>query len=153
MKASEFLDQIDSETVSAAIQRAELVCSGEIRVHLEPRLGGRDVMDVAEKTFERLGMTKTEARNGVLIFIAAKEQTFAVLGDRGIHEKVGESFWSSVASELSKQFAEGRFTEGIVCAIDEAGKQLQEHFPYDRDDVNELPNEVSVGPDDADADE
>ena len=74
--------------VKIAIGTAEKNTSGEIRVHIQPRVGNADIRTVAERTFERLGMTKTELRNGVLLFIACEEQRFVILGDRGIDEKV-----------------------------------------------------------------
>lgn len=146
MKQKEFLARVDSARVVAAIEAAERRCSGEIRVHVEPSLHGRDVRFMAERTFERLGMTKTDLRNGVLIFLAAKEQTFAVIGDRGIHEKVGEEFWRLVAAHLTEHFQKGEFTDGIVDAVNEVGEQLATHFPHaGAGDRNELSNEISTG--------
>ncbi|HEY5610583.1 MAG TPA: hypothetical protein VIL97_05215, partial [Thermoanaerobaculia bacterium] len=81
------------------------------------------------------------------IFIAAKEQKFVVLGDRGIHEKVGPQFWEEIAGVMTDRFRSGQFTEGIVEAIRLAGSQLYAFFPYSRADRNELPNEVSLGTD------
>ncbi|HVT01846.1 MAG TPA: TPM domain-containing protein [Thermoanaerobaculia bacterium] len=147
MKISEFLERVDASAVIAAIKESESGCSGEIRVHIEPKLRGRELRFVAERTFERLGMTKTALRNGVLLFIAAEEQSFIVLGDQGIHEKVGDDFWSDVAGRLSVAFREARFSDGIIDAVREAGKKLADHFPHTADDVDELLNELSVGDD------
>ncbi|MEO8217217.1 MAG: TPM domain-containing protein, partial [Acidobacteriota bacterium] len=52
-------------------------------------------------------------------------------------------FWDKVVSRIGISFREGRFTEGIVAAIDDAGALLELHFPYERTDVDELPNEIS----------
>lgn len=145
MKKKDFLAAIDKQAIEAAIARAEQRCSGEICVHLEPRMGKHDATHWAKRTFERLGMTKTAERNGVLIFIACEEQKFVILGDHGIHEHVGQRFWEDVASEMQSAFREGRFTEGIVAAIERAGEDLARHFPHRADDVNELPNEITIG--------
>ena len=144
MKQSEFLALLDKSAIEAAIGRAERACSGEIRVHVQARATGGDLDTVARKTFERLGMTMTKLRNGVLLFIASEESRFAILGDSGIHEKVGDTFWNDIAAELSTAFGEKKFTEGIVRAIDRAGAALAEHFPPQSGDVNELTNEISV---------
>lgn len=145
MKQSDLMHSIDTDAIEAAIARAEKNCSGEIRVHIETTIGSREIRTVGERTFERLGMTKTDQRNGVLIFLAAEEQQFVILGDEGIHERVGTEFWEQVAAEMTDHFRHGRFTEGLVAAIGEAGERLSEHFPYHREDVNELTNEVSFG--------
>ncbi len=146
MKQHELLKSIDKDAVVRAIEKAEKACSGEIRVHIEPSCRGRDARFVAERTFERLGMTKTALRNGVLIFLAAKEQQFAVIGDQGIHEKVGPEFWEDVAAHMTDAFREGDFTRGVLGAIDQVGTSLAVHFPYGGDsDRNELANDISMG--------
>ena len=99
---------------------------------------------VAERTFERLGMTKTAARNGVLLFIAAEENQFVILGDKGIDEKVPAGFWDDIAAKLTIRFKNGEFTEGIVEAIGAAGEHLREYFPRSADDVNELSDDIDV---------
>ena len=148
MKKSDLQSKLREEEIVAAIERAEKNCSGEIRVHIEPSLLGKDVRAWAERTFERLGMTKTEQRNGVLLFIAAREQQFAIIGDRGIHERVGAAFWSDLADKMTTHFRREEFTEGVVEAIELAGRKLIEQFPYTKGDVNELPDAVSYGNDD-----
>lgn len=145
MRQNELIEKLDTAAIEDAIARAEKRCSGEIRVHVEPTIGSREIRTFGERTFERLGMTKTADRNGVLIFLAAEEQEFVILGDEGIHAKVGEEFWEHVAEEMTAHFQHGRFTEGLVAAIEEAGERLAEHFPYHRADENELSNKVSVG--------
>jgi uncharacterized membrane protein len=94
-----------------------------------------------------MGMTQTRERNGILIFVVPSRKRFVVLGDSGIHAKVGQRFWESVAAHLSEHFKVGEFTEGLVQAIEEVGEQLAAHFPHDAaTDTNELPNEIDFGP-------
>jgi uncharacterized membrane protein len=144
MDQKEFLAQLDQARIVEAIRAAEQATSGEIRVHVQPKARGGDLRFVAERTFERLGMTKTAARNGVLLFIAAEENQFVILGDRGIDEKVPAGFWDDIAAKLTIRFKNGEFTEGIVDAIAAAGEHLREFFPRSSDDVNELPDEIDV---------
>ena len=139
-----FVERLDQKRITDAIGRAEQACSGEIRVHIQPKSTGGEIDYVARRTFERLGMTKTALRNGVLLFIASEQHRFVILGDSGIDQKVGAGFWNAIAARLHDRFAAGEFTEGIVEAIDACGAQLKEHFPYQRDDVNELSNEISI---------
>ncbi|HVR44827.1 MAG TPA: TPM domain-containing protein [Thermoanaerobaculia bacterium] len=146
MKQKDLVAHIDREAVEAAIAKAEAASSAEIRVHLEPSAHGREVQRLAERTFERLGMTRTALRNGVLIFLAAKEQQFAVIGDRGIHEKVGTAFWEAVAAHMVEHFRKGEMTEGLIDAVREVGERLAQHFPHaGGEDRDELSNQISVG--------
>ncbi|HMA54026.1 MAG TPA: TPM domain-containing protein, partial [Acidobacteriota bacterium] len=104
------------------------------------------VRRVAERAFARLGMAKTKDRNAVLFFIVPARKKFVVLGDQGIHDKVGQDFWDCVAALMTAHFRKGAFTEGLVAGIGEAGRQLAAHFPYDaKVDVNELADDVDFG--------
>jgi uncharacterized membrane protein len=145
MTRRKLLSTIDSNRVKAAIDQAELQTSGEISVSVA-RLFWGDVEKAAWKAFARLGMTRTKERNAVLIFVIPARRRFVVLGDSGIHEKVGQAFWTSVAATLSEHFRNGDFTSGLVAAIESIGDQLAAHFPYDAgSDTNELSNEVDFG--------
>ena len=143
MKQKEFLEKLDQDRIIKAIQNAEEQTSGEIRIHVQPK-SGSDIRQFAERTFERLGMTKTALRNGVLLFIASEENRFTILGDRGIDQKVPAGFWDEIAAKLTIRFKNGEFTDGIVEAINAAGGHLKEYFPRATDDVNELPDQINV---------
>jgi uncharacterized membrane protein len=132
---------VNHAQVVAAIQAAEQRTSGEIRV-LVSRRSSDDPIAAAQKHFERLGMTRTVARDGVLIFIAPSSRTFAVIGDAGVHEKCGDKFWQELAMVMSEHFKLGKFTEGLVFGIERAGSLLAEHFPRTSDDRNELPDTI-----------
>ncbi len=136
---------VDAGRVQAAIAEAERRTSGEIRVSVARFFWG-SVRHAARAAFARLGMTKTKDRNGVMFFIVPARRRFVVLGDQGIHDKVGQEFWDCVAGLLSARFRKGEFTEGLVEGIGEAGRRLAEHFPYDPTvDVNELADDVDFG--------
>lgn len=90
-------------------------------------------------------MYKTRDRNSVLIYLASESRKFAVIGDTGINAVVPEGFWDSVKEIMKESFVTGRFTEGICAAVEEIGVKLTRYFPYQPDDVNELPNDISFG--------
>lgn len=144
MNQKEFLAHLDQPRIVEAISTAERLTSGEIRVHVQPIVRGGEIRAVAEKTFERLGMTKTALRSGVLLFIACEEQRFVILGDSGINERVPAGFWDDIAARLTIRFRAGEFTDGIVEAIHAAGEELRHYFPRAADDVNELTNDINV---------
>jgi uncharacterized membrane protein len=142
MTHRKMLRLIDSDRIKAAIQKAERRTSGEICVSVS-RLFWGNVEKAADKAFGRLGMTKTKDRNGVLFFVVPSRRRFVVLGDEGIHVKVGQDFWQRVASRVSEHFRDGDFTTGLLKGIEEVGEQLAAHFPYDsKADVDELTNDV-----------
>ena len=142
MHRRKLLKAIDPERIKAAIQAAEKKTSGEIRVSVSQFFWGR-VRPVAERAFRRLGMTNTKDRNGILFFIVPSRRRFVVLGDDGIHAKVGQEFWECITADLSGEFKKGCFQDGLLKAIADVGGQLAAHFPYDPlTDRNELPDDI-----------
>jgi len=136
---------IDVDRIKAAIAAAESAASGEIRVSVSRFFWG-SVRRAAERAFVRMGMTRTKDRTGVLFFIVPARKKFIVLGDEGIHAKVGQEFWDCVAGLMSEHFRKGEFTEGLVEAIGEAGRQLAAYYPCDPTiDLNELADDVDFG--------
>ncbi|MBP8959803.1 MAG: TPM domain-containing protein [Bacteroidales bacterium] len=142
MKASSFFTKSEKNAILEAIKEAEKNTSGEIRVHIETHCK-EDVLDRAVWIFKKLGMDKTRERNGVLFYLAVKDRKFAIIGDAGINSKVPEGFWNQIKEIMEKNFKEGRFAEGLSEGIRMAGEKLKEYFPYSKDDINELSNEIS----------
>jgi uncharacterized membrane protein len=135
---------IDDEAVKAAIGEAERNTTGEIRVSVSTFFWG-DVRKTAEKAFVRIGMTATARRSGVLFFLVPSRRKFVVLGDEGIHERVGQRFWDDVTAAVSGRFQKGDFTGGLVLGIAEAGRVLALHFPREDVNPNELSDDVDFG--------
>ncbi|MDC1221266.1 TPM domain-containing protein [Salibacteraceae bacterium] len=133
--------------ILAAIKDAENNTSGEIRIHIEKKCKEDPYKD-AVKAFERLKMTATEQRNGVLILVALDDHKFAIVGDKGINEKVPTGFWDETKDLMIAHFKEGRIADGIVEGIRDAGAQLKKFFPYQSDDINELKDDISYGKND-----
>jgi uncharacterized membrane protein len=133
--------QLDSKRIEHAIAAAELKTSGELRVVIH-RAAVADPVATAREEFTRLEMFRTRERNAVLILVAPASRNFAIFGDEAIHAKCGQPFWDEVAAAMTGYFREGKFTDGLVHAIDHAGRFLAKHFPRRPDDKNELPDNV-----------
>lgn len=137
-----FFSEAQKAAIKRAVMDAELNTSGEIRVHIENECDG-EVLDRAAFVFNKLNMHKTKLRNGVLFYLAVKNRKFAILGDAGINQKVPENFWDNIKLILLNHFRKEEFTEGLIKGILMAGEQLKTHFPYQKNDVNELPDDIS----------
>ena len=142
MNAPEFIQQLREDEIVAAIRAAEQKTSGELRVFISRQEDVPDPVAAAQQEFDRLGMTQTRERNGVLIYLAPGPRKFAVIGDTGIHARCGKSFWQELADSMRARFHTGEFTSGIVEGINRAGELLAIHFPRTPDDRDELPNQV-----------
>ena len=144
MKARQFLTKEEQAEVVAAIMSAERATSGEIRVHIETSCSG-DPKLRALRTFHKLKMTGTAARNAVLVYVACDSKRFAVLGDKGINAVVPAGFWKDVVELMGGFFGKGEYAQGLINGIGLIGEKLKVYFPYQSDDVNELPDDISYG--------
>ncbi len=142
--ARRFFNKREKDEIQKAILNAELDTSGEIRVHIETHCEA-EVLDRAPYLFKKIGMQKTELRNGVLIYLAVESQKFAIIGDKGINAVVPENFWDDIKNKMATHFEKGEFVIGLSGGIESAGKQLKKHFPRHSDDINELSDEISFG--------
>jgi uncharacterized membrane protein len=144
MQPKSFLNALDHERIVKAIRQAEACSRAEVRVHVSNQTV-TDAAKAAAMQFEKLGMTATAERNGVLIYVAPRSQKFAIIGDSGIHQSCGPSFWQEVAAAMEADFRAGRFTDGIVKGLARTGEALGTHFPRPEGvcDINELKDEVT----------
>jgi len=141
----EFLSDEDLASVARAVAQAEAGTSAEVRVHLDHACE-EEPLRRAIRIFERLGMHRTAARNGVLVYISVSDHKLAVIGDAGIHERVGATYWQELVDAVRERMRQQRSREGLIHAIGELGGTLGRHFPRRPDDTNELSDEVSLGP-------
>ncbi len=139
------LTEENKEKIASAIQQVEKNTSGEVRVHIESNVKKKkSAFDRAVEVFHQLGMQETKLRNGVLVYVALDDRQFAIIGDQGIHAKVGEKFWDKEKEEMTTYFKQDDIIGGIVYFIEQIGLKLKEFFPYQADDVNELSDEISI---------
>ena len=145
MGLKKFLSESDQKAIVESIKAAELCTSGEIRVHVEPDCKVSKPLDRAVEVFGLLKMHETRERNGVLIYIAYNSHQFAIIGDKGIDERVPANFWEGAKTTLAGFLKQGKAAEGICRVISEVGDNLSLYFPHKDDDINEQSDEISFG--------
>ncbi len=142
------LPESDLHAIAKFIAEQELATSGQIRVSVRQRRTTKErelsIEDLARKEFHALGMTKTEERSGVLIFLLLEDRKFHILADAGIHAKVREGTWERIAGEMGRHFSEQKFKEGILHGVKAVAGELSSHFPPKPGGTNELPDTVKV---------
>ena len=136
------LNREEDRRVVEAIRQAELNTSGEIKVHIENHCRG-NVEERSLVVFDKLKLNETQLRNGVLIYLAVKDHKFAILGDEGIDKVVEDGFWNDVKDLMQSRFKENRFADGLEEGIMRCGEKLKNFFPYQSDDTNEIPDNIS----------
>jgi len=143
-QVEEFLTAEEETAIVKAIVEAENHTSGEIRVHIEAS-SKIDHFSRAQQLFHFLKMDNTKEGNGVLLYVAVDDKKFVIYGGEGIDRAVPKGFWDTTKDVIASHFKKGNFKQGIVEGILMAGKELQDHFPWDQDDTNELNNAISKG--------
>jgi uncharacterized membrane protein len=140
-------DPNEERTITQTIRDAERFTTGEIRVFVEPICERDHPVERAEEVFRLHGMFHTANRNGVLLYMAPLSRQFAIWGDSGIHEKVGNQFWEAEKKLLRTYLQRDEPAAGICAVVTQIGAQLQAHFPADPNDTNpnELPDDIIYG--------
>src|SRR5262245_58604385 len=143
MTKRQLLNRIDAKAIESAIEEAEHHTTGEIVVSIAPFFFG-SVEKLARRAFERLRVEKTKDRNGVLLFVVPARRRLVLLGDEGIHAKVGQDFWETVISKVSLHFTRGEYTDGLIDGVALVGLELARHFPLSGDEEahDELLNRI-----------
>ncbi len=142
MTPEEFLSESEEKRIIEAIKKAEKNTSGEIRVHLESKKE-KPSMQHAWEVFKKIGMQNTKEDNGVLFYVDVAHNVFTIIGDKGIDKVVPDDFWVSIKDKVLLHFKNKEFADGLIAGITEVGHKLKKYFPYQSDDVNELPDEIS----------
>jgi uncharacterized membrane protein len=144
-RKKKFFTDEEQRLIVSAIQNAERCTSGEVRVFVESRCSYMDAFDRAVEIFTQMGMHATEERNGVLVYVAIKDHQLAVLGDEGIHRKVGNEYWNTEVGKMIRDFNRDDYAKGIAGCVEDIGEALQKYFPYTDKDKNELSDEIHFG--------
>ena len=142
MRPSQFFNEEQKKQITDAVKEAELNTSGEKRAHIEDD-SKADVLDRAAYIFEKLAMHKTELRNGVLFYLSVNDRKFAILGDAGINAVTPDNFWDEIKETVISHFKNGEYAEGLSTGIKMAGEALKKNFPHQKNDINELSDEIS----------
>jgi uncharacterized membrane protein len=90
-------------------------------------------------------MHETVHRAGVLIYVAIEDRQLAIVGDEGIHARVDAGYWDTIRDRMVAHLLGGAARDAIVHAVADVGAVLAREFPRRPDDVDELPDDVSLG--------
>ena len=136
-----FLSEAESGKINSAMKNAERKTSAEIKLVIARHCWG-NIKTKASKIFKKLTLDKTKERNCVLILFIVTNREFLIYGDRGIHEKVGQGFWDDIRDKMEAAFEQDEFADGISQGVRLVGEKLSKYFPHQRDDVDEISNEI-----------
>ena len=101
------------------------------------------VLDQAKDMFYDHGISFTEQRTGILIYVSFFEHQAVILADIGIDELVPVDTWSTIVNQLTAGLKQGRRAASISEAIIACSRLLEDSGVQRAvDDGNELSDEV-----------
>lgn len=100
--------------------------------------------DRALRAFHEHGLHRTAEGTGVLVFASLFERRAIVMGDHGIHARMGDEAWQRAVDALTAGMRRGDPAAGFCEAIALCGGTLAEHFPR-RADAPGPGNELADG--------
>jgi len=140
----------DLASIETAIARSESMHQGEVRVAIESSfsfleiLNGKTPRDRALEIFSQYRVWDTQHNTGILIYILLSEHDIEIIADRGIHDQEDSATWEKICQSLQHRFQKGEYLEGLLEAIGQSSKVLQQHVPAKTQNINELPNKPIV---------
>ncbi|CAN5414903.1 hypothetical protein BH09MYX1_BH09MYX1_36110 [soil metagenome] len=120
-----------------------LVCAnvGPLRRVLSGKRCREHAELAAKAAFVDLGISKTQGRTGILVFVSMFERTAVLVHDVGVDRSAIEGF-SVVETAITAAVRSTNF-DAFISAVESFGQTLETALPRSADDVNELPDEVA----------
>ena len=100
----------------------------------------QEVKKSALSAFYSEQLHKTRDANGILLYISVMEQKVWILADSNINAKIDQQQWDSIIVDLTAGIKAGQPEKAICEAVRRVGQILRTHFPYRKDDKDELHN-------------
>ncbi len=111
-----------------------------VGAHLEAVVRQRALLAFVEH-----GVYRTREENGVLLFASIYERKVVVLGDRAVHERLGDEHWKRAVATLVAGIRAGDPAEGFCKAIADIGEEMAKAFPRGAAaQTNELSDELQM---------
>lgn len=132
------------QLIAAAMLLAALLWYGRGGRFVPGFVKRRRAHEAALREFTARGLSLTQGRTGILLYVAVQERYAEILADVGIDGKVDEAVWKDIIEALLIAAREDRLRDGLVAAVASVGAVLAVHAPPVAGDVDELPNKVVI---------
>ncbi|MBS0307953.1 MAG: TPM domain-containing protein [Proteobacteria bacterium] len=138
------------QAIQSAIAEGEAVHRAEIRFAVEAALTWHNVLDNltsrrrAHELFTRYRIWDTEENCGVLIYVNLADRKVEIITDRAVGRALHKDDWQAVCRTMTAGFAQGHYRDSTLAALRQLNGLLQQHFPANGDNRNELSNKPLV---------
>ena len=99
---------------------------------------------LARDQFFELGLHRTSARTGVMLFVSPHDRYVEVIADAGVPGPLPDAAWRPCVDAVRAGAREQRLADGLERALELLGAELRERLPGVGRDRNELPDRPVV---------
>ncbi|MFO1049617.1 MAG: hypothetical protein U1E52_17185 [Geminicoccaceae bacterium] len=99
---------------------------------------------LARDQFFELGLHRTSARTGVLLFVSPHDRYVEVIADAGVPGPLPDAAWQPCVDAVRDEARAQHLAAGLERALELLGAELRERLPGMGDDRNELPDRPVV---------
>jgi len=137
-------------SIESAIRASERLHDGEIRFAVEAALHpaqvwrGVSARERAIAVFSELGVWDTERNNGVLLYLLLAERDVEIVADCGFDGRIEKAEWQRVCTLIEREFAAGRWRDGVLHGIEAATVLVAREFPAEGPNRNEQQDRPAV---------
>lgn len=96
----------------------------------------------AKEEFINQGLYDTQTKLAIMFFVSIEEKYVEIITDKNVKEKIDDTYWQKIVNEFIKDVKNKEFTQGYEKAIKSCSEILINNFPIEKNDKNELSNEV-----------
>ena len=134
------------QEIQQKIAQGEQLHSAEVRLIVEVALDlGVIFSDTSNRQraldlFAQYRIWDTEDNCGVLIYVNLAEHAVEIVADRHVGRRIDTSEWHRICTVMTQGFAQGKFDESTLGAMDALNALLHQHFPATAAMSNQLPD-------------
>lgn len=134
------------QQIEDAIAGGETRHRAEIHMIIEPSLAlsdvwnGIDARERARALFAEYRIWDTEENCGVLVYVNIADHQVEIVADRTVGRLIAAAEWQRVCDTMTRGFADGKYGDGVLRALDQLNALLEKHFPARGSGDNQLAN-------------
>ncbi|AXX93669.1 hypothetical protein CPU12_08270 [Malaciobacter molluscorum LMG 25693] len=96
----------------------------------------------AKREFNFLGINNTKTKQGIMFYVSIDEKYVKIITDEQIQKKIPNEYWQDIINTFIIDIKNNQFSKGYLNAIKSSSNRLITDFPIQKNDINELSNEV-----------
>lgn len=98
--------------------------------------------EYANKQFSNLGLNRTKTNQALMFFVSLDEKYVEIIADKTISNKISNDYFQEIIDTFIIDVKNNQLSNGYLKAIQSCSEKLIQEFPIQKNDENELANDV-----------